>query len=351
MMHKRTPHALLASNPLLPRLGAGIFSSALALALAACGGTSFEGTGGAGGSTSATTNSTTTTTGAGGDTTATGTGGGSTTSTTTTTTGAGGSNACALADDTTPTAEVNAAGCHVLDRDTSACADARTAQGLTGFWLHFSCRVLLTSTTEGGKPVVKAEADGQPDYASNYFSSSDPCHEAYPGGMQNPNQIVAKTRVIALPLSSDMSSQKMMSAIVGVALNGVPIFGDFAAPGDDIYKEAKTFDRCAGHPQMSGTYHYHSEPAALSNDDDRFIGVMRDGYPIYGRKDQDGSYPASLDQAGGHSGVTADSGGAAVYHYHVNEQTSTNPGTAGQKQWFITTGTYRGTPATCAACN
>ena len=219
MMHTRTPHALLASTPLLPRLGAGIVSSALALTLAACGGTSFEGTGGAGGTSSATTgSSTTTTTGAGGDSTsASTTGTGGSTSTTTTTTGTGGSNACALADDTTPTAEVNAAGCHVLDRDTSACADARTAQGLTGFWLHFSCRVLLTSTTEGGKPVVKAEADGQPDYASNYFPNDDPCHEAYPGGLQNPNQIVAKTRVIALPLSSDMSSQKMMSAIVGVA--------------------------------------------------------------------------------------------------------------------------------------
>ncbi len=77
---------------------------------------------------------------------------------------------------------------------------------------------------------------------------------------------------------------------------------------------------------------------------------MRDGYPIYGRKDSDGSLP-TLDGAGGHTSVTPDSPSTAVYHYHVNEQTSTTAGTAGQKQWFLTTGTYHGTPAACAACN
>src|SRR2546425_7606510 len=53
------------------------------------------------------------------------------------------------------------------------------------------------------------------------------------------------------------------------SLNGVPIFGNFAAPGDDIYVEAKSFDRCGGHPQMSGEYHNHGEPYSLSYDDDR----------------------------------------------------------------------------------
>ncbi|OJT27457.1 hypothetical protein BO221_05675 [Archangium sp. Cb G35] len=94
----------------------------------------------------------------------------------------------------------------------------------------------------------------------------------------------------------------------------------------------------------------HSEPYAISYDDARFIGVMRDGYPIYGRKDADGSAP-TLDSAGGHTGVTADSPTTPVYHYHVHEQTSTSSGTLGQKQWFITTGTYRGAPGGCTGCN
>jgi hypothetical protein len=126
-------------------------------------------------------------------------------------------------------------------------------------------------------------------------------------------------------------------------VNGVAIFGNFAAPGDDIFTEAETFDRCAGHPQQAGQYHYHSEPYAISYDDDRFVGVLADGYPVYGRRDVDGSIP-EVDEDGGHMGTTPDSPDTAVYHYHVHEETSATPGTAGQKQWFITTGQYHGTP-------
>jgi hypothetical protein len=241
---------------------------------------------------------------------------------------------------------VSASGCHVLSRDTSACQAEREAAGFSGFWLRFSCRVTLSEAAS----VIKAASDGQPDYPSNYFAETDPCHEDYTGAIQNPNQIYPKSYVLQFPLAPDQSAQKMQVAVVGLALNGVPIFGDFAAPGDDIYQEAKTFDRCGGHPQMSGVYHYHAEPYALTDDDANFIGVMRDGYPIYGRKDADGSYP-QLDSYGGHTRTTADSPSAPVYHYHVNLQTSTNPQSAGEQQWFITTGMFRGTPGACGNCN
>jgi len=171
----------------------------------------------------------------------------------------------------------------------------------------------------------------------------------YSSSVQNPNTIAQQSHSLALPRTPDSVTQPMTGAIVGIALNGVPIFGNFAAPGDDIFLEAMTFDRCGAHPQMTGVYHYHSEPLSISYDDARFIGVMRDGYPIYGRKDMDGSLP-TLDAAGGHTGTTSHSSSTPVYHYHVNEQTSTTPGTAGRKQWFLTTGTYHGTPGACANC-
>lgn len=261
-----------------------------------------------------------------------------------------GASGCALMENTSETALVNSTGCHVLTRDTSACEASRKAQGLSGYWLQFSCRVTLTSTTMGGAKVVRAEADGQPDYKSFYFATTSACYETYSGGIHNPNSIAAQSYIIDFPVTPDTTAQAMRGAVVGLSLNGVPIFGNFAAPGDDIYTEAKTFDRCGAHPQNSGAYHYHAEPYALSYDDSRFIGVMRDGYPIYGRRDSDGSSPA-LDLAGGHTGVTTDSPTTPVYHHHVSEQTSTSAGTAGQKQWFLTTGTYRGTPGGCGGCN
>lgn len=265
---------------------------------------------------------------------------------------AGSSNAgtCALTANTSETSTVSPSGCPVLARDTRACEAERKAQGLSGYWLQFSCRVSLSSTTTSGATVVRAQADGQPDYKSFYFATTDACYESYSGSTRNPNQIAAKLYVIDFPATPDMTSQSMRgNAVVGLALNGVPIYGNFAAPGDDIFTESRTFDRCGAHPQNTGSYHYHSEPYPLSYDDARFIGVMRDGHPIYGRKDSDGGTP-TLDTAGGHTGVTVDSPTTPVYHYHVNEQTSTSSGTLGQKQWFLTTGTFRGTPGGCTGC-
>lgn len=252
---------------------------------------------------------------------------------------------CTLTANTKATGTPNAAGCSVLSRDTTSCMAARQAAGLSGLWLKFSCRVTLS--VAGGQ--VQAKADGQPDYKSMYFPTQSACYQQESSGLHNPNSISAQSYTLSFPQTPNMTAGKMMGAIVGLALNGVPIFGNFAAPGDDIFKEAMTFDRCGAHPTPTSAYHYHSEPYPISQNDANFIGVMRDGYPIYGRKDPDGSLP-TLDATGGHSSVTVDSPTVPVYHYHVNEQTSTMAGTAGQKQWFLTKGSFRGTPAPCSTC-
>lgn len=253
---------------------------------------------------------------------------------------------CTLTDHTAPSGRTTPSGCAVVDRDSASCTVARTTAGLSGVWLKFSCRVELARTAT----AISATSDGLPDVASNYFPATDPCHESYTGAIQNPNTIATKTYVVEFPLAPNALPRTMqMTAVVGLAINGVPIYGNFAAPGDDIFTEARTFDRCGGHPQMQGAYHHHAEPLSISYDDDHLIGAMRDGYAIYGRKDADGTYPADLDTFGGHTGTTPDSA-TAVYHYHLSEQTSTASGTAGEKQWFLTTGTFRGSPGACTGC-
>ncbi len=253
---------------------------------------------------------------------------------------------CELIAETTATGSTSPSGCALIEHDTSACDASRAASGLEGFWLEFSCRVSLTNETG----AVRAAADGLPTHRSNYFRETDPCWEEYTAATQNPNFITAQSYTIDFPSAPSSTATAMTGAVVGLALDGVPIYGNFAAPGDDIFTEALTFDRCGAHPQRAGSYHYHSEPYALSYDDSRFIGVIRDGYPIYGRRDPDGSVPADLDAQGGHTSATLHSV-TPVYHYHVNEQTSTSPGTSGQMQWFLTTGTYHGSPGACTGCN
>lgn len=268
------------------------------------------------------------------------------TTTTTTTTTTTAPDSCTLNDNTTVIGTPSPNDCGLLDRDTSACDASRGALGLTGYWLKFSCRVTLGKSGSN----VTAQSDGQPDYKSNYFANANPCHETYTGGIQNPNTIAAQSYSLTFPASPNTTAQTMNgTAVVGLSINGVPIFGNFAAPGDNIFDEAATFDRCGAHPQNTGKYHYHSEPYAITYDDSSFVGVMRDGYPIYGRRDPDNSLPTDLDAYGAHTSVTVDSPGTPVYHYHVNEQI--NPENASDSQWFITTGQFRGTPGACTGCN
>src|SRR5262245_32809368 len=122
---------------------------------------------------------------------------------------------CPLTENTTATTTVNPAGCAALSRDTSTCQASRQAAGLSGYWLKFSCRVTLSKTTVAGAEVVQAQADGQPDYKSNYFATTHPCYEAYTGAIQNPNRIAAKSYAIDFPTAPNMTPQAMTGAVVG----------------------------------------------------------------------------------------------------------------------------------------
>jgi hypothetical protein len=266
-------------------------------------------------------------------------GGADSSSSTTTTTGA----TCALIANTTATSTVTS-GCALLARDTSSCQASRTAQGLTGAWLKFSCRVTLTVSGQN----VLVSADSQPDYKTSYFPTGNACALALAGN-ENPNRIAAQAIAMNVPLTPNATGQAMPLGTVGMAVNGVALFSNVAAPGDDIYLEAATFDPCQAHPTQSSVYHYHSEPYAISSNDANLIGVMRDGYFVYGQKDLDGTTPI-LDAAGGHTSPTLDSGGIAVYHYHANPQTSTAATSLGTTAVFVTKGTYKGTPGTCTGC-
>ena len=258
------------------------------------------------------------------------------------------SSSCTLTSNTTQTT-ASSLGCYLLTRDVSSCQSSRTSQGLSGFWLKFSCRVTLTKS--GSNVVITS--DGQPDHKSPYFGSSNACYESgFPSGRSaNPNTLGSQSISMTVPYSPSASAGTTGTAMgmgaIGIALNGVAIYSNAAAAPDNIYDEVYTFDKCEGHP--AGTmYHYHTEPPAISNSDDNFVGVMRDGYPIYGRSEYGGGTP-TLNKAtgGGHLGLTTDSTSSNVYHYHVNIQSS-----GSESAYFITSGYYMGTTTgACTGCN
>lgn len=253
---------------------------------------------------------------------------------------------CSYLANTTETSNENTYGCYTLDRDTSSCEDDRTAQGLSGFWLNFSCRVTLTVS---GSDVTIA-FDSQPDYKSYYWEDDSSCYEDADLSDRSEGffKIEAQTISMTVPMSASTNDQdsSVIGGVIGVAASGVSIYGNTAAPGDNIYEEVATFDLCDAHTDGTGRYHHHTEPTPMSYLDDRFIGVFMDGYPIYGRYEYDTeTAPSDLDDYGGHTGLTPDSTSTPVYHYHVNYQTD---GT--DNAYFISAGTMNGTLGTCSGC-
>ena len=139
---------------------------------------------------------------------------------------------------------------------------------------------------------------------------------------------------------------------IGIAINGLPIFGPnegmFPDPyGDPVYNGIMDF--CMGHTAQMGVYHYHAllveclTAATPDGEPDPVIGYSFDGFPIFGPMGcldaectevvefesgwvqtgdpstyawdnyeyQGGDEPTILDQCNGHVGPAGD------YHYHA----------------------------------
>lgn len=136
------------------------------------------------------------------------------------------------------------------------------------------------------------------------------------------------------PVYSEEVTETSLSTI-GVMISGAPLFNDyedqsreFVALDDNLSLDGAFFiDSCSGHPLASGSsYHYHGVPYCITDDVDvagehsTIIGVLLDGFPIYGPQDVDGVTisNADLDECSGHVGPTPEFP-EGIYHYHLTE--------------------------------
>ncbi|WP_299325971.1 YHYH protein [uncultured Maribacter sp.] len=176
---------------------------------------------------------------------------------------------------------------------------------------------------------ITIDSDGHPNHTTPYWEDTDSLYiEPVVAIAQTPGRIGShRDRSISLtvPASPGLAVKSTSTGLgaIGISVTGVPIFNDSEGPGRPLEEEiAETFDYAGGHVGPSG-YHYHSEsmdvPAntTLSHNDEKLVGIMADGFLIYGRKDLDGSYPPDLDESGGHIGATQHSNDEEFYHYHI----------------------------------
>jgi hypothetical protein len=165
---------------------------------------------------------------------------------------------------------------------------------------------------------ITIETNGRPNHTTPYWGTG---HSLYidDGTSVTPSTIPGydATASLTVPASPEKASSTTATTLgaIGIAVSGVAIFNDSEGNGP-LSDEISTIDYAGGHIGPS-EYHYHTEPAPISEDDKNLIGIMADGFLIYGRKcNSTGNYPSDLDASGGHTSSTQH-GDDDFYHYHV----------------------------------
>ena len=189
-----------------------------------------------------------------------------------------------------------------------------------------------TSITNDGTYITIKTKD-LPDHKSTYYPTSNALYEAFTGTtfggntfIKNPNSIIEQTGTFKIPVNPKMDASHSATPLgpIGIALNGVPFFNQYAGPSQPLTSEINSFDKYYGHPQQSGMYHYHVEPFYLTtvkSTKSGLMGFLLDGFPVYGPQEENGTVVTNsmLDVYHGHSHVTIDYPNG-IYHYHFTSE-------------------------------
>ncbi len=203
-----------------------------------------------------------------------------------------------------------------------------------------------TSITSDGS-YITIKTNGTPDHKSVYYPTTNSLYENFSGTTfggntfaKNPNSITTKNYTFKIPLNPQVASTHQSTPLgpIGVSLNGVPFFNQYAGPSQPLTNEVVSFDQSWGHPAPGGTYHYHVEPLYLTTvkvTKSSLLGFLLDGFPVYGPEENGVAVTnAMLDSYHGHTHATTEFP-TGIYHYHIN---NTDP--------YINGSGFYGTPGT-----
>lgn len=250
--------------------------------------------------------------------------------------------ACSTAKDADPTADGGgdtATDGSTIVVDSGTPTDDSTG-GLSAAFDDFAEHVLVY--LDGDEVVI--ESNGLPDHTSPYWS---PSHELYveptvashlvPGYIDDFNG----SYTLRVPVHPTKASTTQATTLgpIGIARSGSNIYNDEEGPGRALEEAAEGLDYTGAHTGPS-SYHYHLEPTAWSYDDDALIGIIADGFFLYGRRcASTGDHPTDLDESGGHASTTQHSS-VERYHYHIQNELYVD------RYYILFPGDYQGTPST-----
>jgi hypothetical protein len=183
---------------------------------------------------------------------------------------------------------------------------------------------------EGDYVVIKA--NGLPDHKSPYYDNTEwestmYVNDTRPGFNKAPgNKVASFNYTFKIPKNPQVAAnhQPLGTATIGIAINGVPIFNQYAAGNTPIVVgqgEYTSFDLYGGHPAPTNDYHYHIEPNYITAEkgNSALLGFLLDGFPVYGPVENNVTITnADLDVYHGHTTATADYPDG-IYHYHTTD--------------------------------
>ena len=196
----------------------------------------------------------------------------------------------------------------------------------------------FAATLSGDRRVIGG--NGLPSHGTGTYpiGSSDPAFEYD----RNPNAIRNQTVSLTLPANPQIAAGAscLPPGAIGVLTSGVVFFNGLDAESRDAVAH-EVQDRCQGHPERNGSYHYHNisnclkeKPADAAHSP--LVGYAYDGFGMYGRYGEGGKLltNADLDECHGHAHeIDWDRKPVSMYHYHATWE------------YPYTMGCYRGTPA------
>lgn len=190
-----------------------------------------------------------------------------------------------------------------------------------------------------GGTKVTIETTGNPNHKSVYWSESSDLYIEESDVAVTPTKIDERdgSDVLIVSASPQLASSSTSTELntIGISVSGAAIFNDEEGNGA-LDQAAASLDWTVAHIGP-GVYHYHLEPVAFSDDDENLIGVLKDGFFIYGRKcNATGTYPTDLDSSGGHTSTTQHTD-EAEYHYHVINELYSTTGS-----YIVFAGPYKG---------
>jgi hypothetical protein len=201
----------------------------------------------------------------------------------------------------------------------------------------------VTSVIDGADVII--ETNGLPNHTSPYWSATHPLYidpivttkeRLVPGTIDK----FVGTYTLTVPGKPVLATSSSATSLggIGIAVSGSLIYNDKEAANQPLDDAVGGLDYNGAHTGPS-SYHYHLEPIAISDDDSNLIGIIADGFFLYGRKcNSTGTYPDDLDSSGGHTSITQHNTDE-TYHYHVQNELYLDT------YYILFPGNYEGTPS------